>query len=578
MRRLRTGKTLLFGALLILTLSVILAVVSFFPVATSENQTSSIIDAAFRLTPQETYRQGLGNFHGDENVTLHVSVVGNFSVDFTLLTYSGPRYNTTSAANFSYQFAAGADYYEAVFQANPNVATSSEVHFQVSVEKPVVSYDFSWLGTPAKALFLLSWAALTLITLRPMVENHSAAIREKLSDVSLIERKNLRRVQIIILVSLIFWIALLAVNTYPYATFENWYTDAARHPYTSVLFTKTGFSVFGTPLGQLSSPDSSFYKFVTWPEMPHLYPIGSIFLFLPFGALLESGVAQTLVFKMELVLFLVVSHVCLYLFLKRFWKDKMNSEPKDVYLKPFWKQEFSFILKFLATYILYIVLVVFSANGQFAAVPFLFSLVAVAMFLEDRFDLFLLFTAVSLTFQYQAGIFLLPLVLVSLIRLFQKSTLSELLRNKAVLAAVCLIAVDLFTAYLSAPFLLAARPELIMNGVNAFGPHAQISWSLQVFTVLLTLSVTLVCAGYLLKRSRLISFFMIFSLLPAFTMPYFQSWYLPFFFLYPMIPQSKRSLEVTLLWLIFMVFVLSFGGLSYNPVTILDNVRRILNL
>jgi hypothetical protein len=362
------------------------------------------------------------------------------------------------------------------------------------------------------------------------------------------------------------------------ATFENWYTDSARHPYTSVLFTKVGFSVFDTPMGKLSSADGSFYKFVTWSEMPNLYPLGSVFLFLPFGALLEGGMAQVLVFKMEIALLLVVSHVCLYLFLKRFWRQELSLAPKDVYLKPFWKQEFSFILKAVGTYILYIVLVVYSANGQFDSVAFLFSLVAVVMFLGERYDLFFLFVAVSSTFKYQAGIFLLPLILVSLMRLFQNSTPSAIVKNKAILAAVGLVAVDLFTGYLSAPFLMSARPELVMNGVNAFSLHAQIPWYLQAFTVLLTLVVTLVCAVYLLNRSRLMSLFMVFSLLPAFTMPYFQPWYLPFFFVFPLIPQSKRSLEVTLVWLIFMALVLSFGGLSYNPLAILDNVRRILKL
>ena len=90
------------------------------------------------------------------------------------------------------------------------------------------------------------------------------------------------------------------MNTYPLATFENWYTDSARNTYSANLFTKVGFSVFDTPLGRLSSGDASFYKFVTWPEMPHLYPLGSVFLFLPFGWLLEQGVSQALVFKLEI--------------------------------------------------------------------------------------------------------------------------------------------------------------------------------------------------------------------------------------------------------------------------------------
>jgi hypothetical protein len=577
MRYSKAVSPLLFGFLLLLALSVVLSVVSFLPVGVPGNQTLEIIDSDFRVTPQETYRQGLGTFHGDENVTLLIAASGGCPVNFTLLTYGGPRYSNVSSSDINYSFPAGADYYEAVFWAN--ATTSADIHFQVFVEKPAVTYNFAWLGVPTKALFLLSWAALMLIILKPIIDTYSipAASTEPTPPwKSILGRKNLRRLKIAILLSLVFWIALLAVNVYPMATFENWYTDAARHPYTSILFTKVGFSVFDTPLEKLSSMDTSFYKFVTWSEMPNLYPLGSILLFLPFGVLLEGAVAQVLVFKMEIALLLAVSHICFYLFLKNFWKKELEWSPKEVFLKPFWKQEFSFLLKAVATYLLYIVLVVYSANGQFDAVAFFFSMVAIVMFLEKRDDMFLLFVAVSSTFKYQAGIFLVPLVLVSLTRLLQKTTPSALFRNKAVLAAVGFAAVDLFTAFLSAPFLMAARPELMMNGVNAFSPHAQISWSTQIFAVLLTLFATLTCAVYLLNKSRLLSLFMVFSLLPAFTMPYFQPWYLPFFFVYPLIPQSKRSLQVTLVWLIFIVFVLSFGGLSYNPLAIIDNVRRIL--
>ena len=574
MKRSATGRFLLFGFLLLMVLSVILAVASFLPVAGSGTQATAIIDASFTLTPQETYRQGIGSFHGDENITLNIVTTQNCPVNFTLLTYGGHRYNS-SESEITYTFSAGADYYEAVFLANP--AASTEVHFQVSVDKPAVECPFAWLGSPANALFIVSWVAIILMLLKPIVANRVAPTL-KIPLISVLEQKNIRRLKIAILISLVFWLVLLAVNTFPLATFENWYTDSARHPYTSVLFTKVGFSVFDTPLGQLSSADASFYKFVTWSEMPNLYPLGSVFLFLPFGALLERGVAQVLVFKLEIAFLLAVSHLCLYLFLKCFWKQQLSWPPKDIYLKPFWKQEYSFLLKAVGTYILYIVLVVYAANGQFDSVAFLFAMVGIAMFLGERYDLFLLFVAVASTFKYQAGIFLLPLIMVSLLRLFQKFPLSAILKNKAVLAAAGLVAVDLFTAYLSAPFLMGARPELVMNGVNAFSAHAQISWMLQAFTVLLTLSATLVCAVYLLNKSKLMSMFMVFSLLPAFFMPYFQPWYLPFFFVYPLIPQPKRSLEVTMIWLVFIVFVLSFGGLSYNPLAILDNIRRILGL
>ena len=560
--------------MLLFVLSVVLSVISFFPIAAAETQTATIINATFRLTPHETYRQGLGSFHGDENITLNISIANESPVNFTLLTYNGPNYSNIIAANLTYSFDAGPYYYEAAFLAG--TTTSTDVHFQVSVEKPAANYDFSWLSTPAKALFLASWAALMFLILKPLVSGDFTPKMENQPNRSILKQKNQRSLKIAILISFIFWIVLLVLNSNPLATFENWYTDAARNSYTSVLFTKVGFKVFSTPLGKLSSIDSSLYKFVTWAEMPNLYPLGSMFLFMPFGALLETGFSQVLVFKMEILLLLAAAHLCLYLFLRQLWDKELERKPRDVYLKPFWRQEFSFLLKALATYLFYIVLVVYAADGQFDAVAFLFCLPAFALFLEERYDLFLFYVVIATTFKYEAGIFLLPLIMLGIIRLLQKNPHNALLRNKAVLAAAGLAAVDLFTAYLSAPLMMAIRPELIMNGVNAFSPHAQLSWSMQAFAVLLTLSVTLGFAAYLLNKSSLISLLMVSSLLPIFTMPYFQPWYLPFFFIFPLIPQPKRSLEVTLVWLVFIVLTLSFGGVSYNPLLILNDIKKII--
>lgn len=557
LKRFRAGNFLLVGSLLLVLLGVSLSLVSFFPNSGGLQQGGVIVDDTFCLSPNETYREGLGSFHGDETITLYVNQTGTGALNFTLLTYNGQRYSTVSAANLTHTFPAGADYYEVAFQANAFTAT--QVHLQAFVIEPSLTYPFSWLSLPAKILFYVGWATLMLFILLPFMKHRIQTPKKTSPLPSFLKGKRLRWLQVAVLLSLAFWLVLLVVNAYPMATFENWYTDSARHPYTSILFTKTGFSVFDTPLGVLSNADHSFYKFVTWPEMPNLYPIGSVFLYLPFGALLEGGISQALVYKLELALLLVVSHVCLYLFLKRFWKQDLN-----------------FALKALAVYIFYIVLVVFAANGQSDSVAFLFSILAVSFFLQERYDLFLLLGAVSTTFKYQAGIFLLPFVVVSLIKLFQASPPKILLKNKVFLAAVGLAVVDLFTAYLSAPFLSNARPELIMNVANAFNPHAQIPWGLQALAVSLTLALTLTCTLYVLNRTRLMALCAAFTLLPIFSMPYFQPWYLLFFFVYLLIPQSKPSLRASTLWLVLVALILTFGGIAFNPLALVDNIRHVL--
>lgn len=550
------AKLSIFAFISLLTLGIVLGVLSFYPVDGVGKSSQVIIDDSFTLSSHETYRQGLGSFYGDENISIIINSSPEFPLNFTLLTYNGPQYNITFSRNISYTFPAGADYYEASFNTN---APTKQITLQVSVLSPTVTYPFSWLTTPAKALFFFSWIALLLIILKPELKKSSQSPMQDIISLPNLNSKNTRKLQILVLLSLLFWLALLVVNTYPLGTLENWYTDSARNSYSANLFTKVGFSIFNTPLGQLSSSDSSAFKFVTWPEMPHLYPIGSVFLYLPFGALLESNFSQSFVLKLEIALFLLVSHLCLYWFVKRFWQQDLNS-----------------ILKAIGTYFFYIVLIIYAANGQFESVAFLFSLLSLAMFLEKRYDFFLLFIAISATIKYQAAIFLVPLVLLGLLRLLHASPIKAIFKNKAILIATGLVAVDLFTAYLGLPFLMNARPELVMNVANAFSRHAQASWGLQVLAVLIVLIGTLSSTLYLLHKNRGMSFFTLFLLLPCLTMPYFQQWYFPFFFIYLLIPQQKHSLQLILLWLILLMIVLSFGGLSYNPLAIIDKIRQAI--
>ena len=135
--------------------------------------------------------------------------------------------------------------------------------------------------------------------------------------------------------------------------------------------------------------------------------------------------------------------------------------------------------KLVGVYIAYLMLVIYAADGMFDSVAFLFALFAVAMFLSERYDYFFLLIGVSVILKYQAGIFLLPLIVVGLLMLIEKNNPGCLLRNKAFIAGAVFVLISGFTAYLSAPFLIQTRPELIMNGINAFAPHAQIPWARQ---------------------------------------------------------------------------------------------------
>ncbi len=523
-----------------------------FPVDTTNIKSSAIINDTFTLTKNQVRRQGLGTFGGGENLTVVAESPNSFYKEFSLVTYSGTRYVNSTTLNINYTFTASANYYEAVFYTN--TSEPGVVHFQVAETQLQVLSPLGWLSQPAKILFFVSLAALVLMLIR-----HTFAMKVKSArkpSLMFISLSNRRRLAGLVVLSLTVWLILVALNNNPLATFENWYTDHARHDYVSSLFLKDGFTVFSQPLDNLASHDASLYKYVTWPEMPHLYPLGSIFLFMPFGALLQSGVNADLVYKLEILLFVVVAHICLYFFLKLFLK-------KDLQVS--WR--------LVGVYIIYVALITYAADGMFDSIAFIFSLFAITMFLTKRYDWFFVLVSASVFFKYQAGIFLLPLIVIGVIELLRENKLGSLLRNYKVVLGVILICASSATAYVSAPYLLQTRPQLIMNGVNAFAPNAQIPWILQSFSVLLTLTVTISYALYMRNRNSLLSVSSLFLLVPSFLLPYFQNWYLPFILVYILLPQTKKDTEATMLWLIFMMGVLSFGGAAFNPMLIIDNFR-----
>jgi hypothetical protein len=588
----RTKFFLLIGAVL-MVLSVVLALASIYAISTGEACSKTIIDDSFRLSPNEERRQGLGNFHGNtslgnESLTLLVDASGDFVWNFSVITYGHSIYNYVGSGDVSYSFQSGADYYEAVFLVDG--ANSGDVHFQVIVDQPEFSYPYLWLSGPAKMLFLAASSVVMLALLFWVIYEKPNVCSDKLS-VKMLGSAQRRVVLLLLAISLALWLALLAFNSSPLATFDNWYTDHARHTYTANLFVKNGLAVFSQPLDVLASGDKSAFMFVTWPEMPHLYPVGSLLLFLPFSLLVEAGVGAAAAFKLELTLFLVFAHVCLYYFFMRYFSQRnfprlelkntrenigvlrMGSRREQALLI---REYFDLALMAVGVYIIYMSLVVFAADGMFDSVPFLFGVLAVLSFLAGRYDVSLLLVGVSVLFKYQSAIFLFPFILVAVAMLLQQRGILGLLRNRFVVSAVALAALSGVTAYLSLPYLLDTRAELIMNGVNAFLPNAQINWPLQASAVLLTLTGTVVYAAYMLNKNKLMSLSAVFLLLPSFMLPYFQNWYLPYFFVYVLIPQRKNEFTATLIWLIFMVVVLSYGGSGFNPALLTSHFDSML--
>src|SRR5450756_143314 len=123
MKGLGTAKILFLIAIVFLVLSIVLSVVSLFPGPPGNNQPVTIRDSSFRLSQNEVYRQGLGAFHGGENITVTVDCPTAFMKNFSIVTSNGLRYANSSNVNIVYSFIADANYSEAIFYSNsPNAS------------------------------------------------------------------------------------------------------------------------------------------------------------------------------------------------------------------------------------------------------------------------------------------------------------------------------------------------------------------------------------------------------------------------------------------------------------------------
>src|SRR5208283_4457260 len=167
-------KVLLIIFITVLLLSVVLATVSLFPRNSGSNQSYSLVNDTFQLSPNETYMEGLGSIRSGENVSLSVQCPTAFEKSFSILFPTRPYffiinssvdYSVLTQSNITYSFiVSAANYYEAVFVSDsPNVGT---VHFQVSAKEPNNSFPYSWLNEPSKIVFLLSLALTIVVMLK----------------------------------------------------------------------------------------------------------------------------------------------------------------------------------------------------------------------------------------------------------------------------------------------------------------------------------------------------------------------------------------------------------------------------
>jgi hypothetical protein len=85
------------------------------------------------------------------------------------------------------------------------------------------------------------------------------------------------------------------------------YTDHMRHAYAAWALLNIGPEVFTTPIAQWDFGAS--HPFVMWDTLPHLYPIGSLVLFLPFGVVINLGIVPEPLVNMAMIMLFGVGGV-----------------------------------------------------------------------------------------------------------------------------------------------------------------------------------------------------------------------------------------------------------------------------
>ena len=96
MNKLSLAKIILLVATVFLVLSIVLSVISLFPIVTGSNQKVTVVEDSFKLSQNEVYRKGLGAFHRGENISVRVGCQNGFMKNFSIVTYNGTRYTNYS--------------------------------------------------------------------------------------------------------------------------------------------------------------------------------------------------------------------------------------------------------------------------------------------------------------------------------------------------------------------------------------------------------------------------------------------------------------------------------------------------
>lgn len=230
--------------------------------------------------------------------------------------------------------------------------------------------------------------------------------------------------------------------------------------------------------------------------------------------------------------------------------------------------------------VFYLVLLMWSANGQYEAVPLLFALLAALAYQKRNIGLSIVLLATSFFLKYQA-LLLLPLLAILLPEAVGACGNHSLARCRDALRKLVwppvslmigILALDAFTVFLSLPFMPSA-PDLTGSPISFWHIVARDQYALRLATLwLFTLGVA---AYLLLKRKHLLAGSLLFMAIALGVQNIVQDWYVVWLFVPPLF--SLREIRDALaFWALgFLYLIGRIPDYAYVPNLVRPHVSHI---
>ena len=158
------------------------------------------------------------------------------------------------------------------------------------------------------------------------------------------------------------------------------YSDHLHHAYSAYAFMQIGYDVFTVPLGQW--PVQARFAHETFPDVPHLYPFGSILLFLPFGLLSNFGILpDTIVHLLMVSVFGSTGVISIWIYWKHYQVDRAVRTISTL------------LVAFLSIY--------YGYHGFFDVVAFLIAIISLVHWERNIRNYAIILLVISLSLQYR---------------------------------------------------------------------------------------------------------------------------------------------------------------------------------